>query len=225
MMKIPYLLKNKKNKIVFFIFLICFFYKFAFTDEMNDADMQDKYINDFARILTNTDKNTLSDRLKYLEEKKNVTFKVVIFDSIKENVTNIADFDAFAENYFLSSGLNDKSKDLMFIIFLKDRKMKVILGNYYNDFYQMAVDKVLKKEVIPEFKRNNYGRGIYNGTNKIINVILKDMNFFEYYKMPVIFSSLLIILFIFFIIMKNFVKKNKYAGDDRFGGGAYGSWA
>jgi uncharacterized protein len=187
--------------------------------------MRDKYINDFVRILTNTDKNALSDRLKYLEEKKNVTFKVVIFDSMKENVIDNADFEAFAEKYFLSSGLSDKGKNLMFVIFLKDRKMKVILGNDYNDFYQMAVDKVLKNEVIPEFRKNNYGRGIYDGTNEIINVISKDMNFFEYYKIPVVFSSLLIISLIFFIIMKNFVKKNKNAGNNKFGGGAYGSWA
>jgi len=223
-MKIQYFLKNKNNFLILSFLLCVLLNNYLFSGEISIPQLHDKYINDFAQIFTSADKKALSERLEYLEKNKNITFMVSIFNSIRDYTDDGEDFDAFIDKYLILSGLNEKDNGVAFVVFIKDRKMKIKLGAYYNGLYQFAVEKVLRTKVIPEFKKNNFGRGIYLGTFEIISIISKDVNLFNLYKYYLI-SSLLIIFVIFFIIFKRFLdKKSKKETPDDFVGGVYGSW-
>ncbi len=213
-------LKNKKLLLILYFFL---FNIFIIADEFNFSPEINEYIYDCARILTNTDKNTLNNKLQYLKIKKDIIFMLVIFNSMPIE-DEYLDFEDFSRKYFDKSGLNKKNNNLMFIMSIKDRKLKVQLGEYYNKYYQLKIDKVLNDKAIPYFKNNNYNIGIYNAVNDIIKIVSSDIDFFKYYKNYII-SCLLIIFFILFIIMISFLKKrNKPKTINNFGNGSYGRW-
>ncbi|MCX8093984.1 MAG: TPM domain-containing protein [Candidatus Goldbacteria bacterium] len=209
-----------KNRIILFIFLYGIFIPinaFNSTDEISD------YIYDHAEILTNADKNILNNKLRFLKTEKDIIFKLVIFDKIPDDYKNM-DFEELSLKYFEELGLNKKDNNLMLIMSIKDRKIRVKLGSYYNIYYQMAVDRILKNKVIPDFRKNNFSKGIYIAINDIIKIIKEDMNFFKYYRIYIM-GSILIIFFILFIIIFIFLKKsNKIKNIDNFGDGDIGSW-
>jgi uncharacterized membrane protein YgcG len=192
-------------------------------DEFYFSIKPEEYIYDYARILTPGDKDILNNKLKNLKTTKNINFLLIIFDSLPYE-TDYQDFDEFTQNVFNSCDLENKNKSLLLIMSIKARKIKVILGTYYNIYYQLSVDKIIDNKVISDFKKNNYNKGIYVAVNEIIKIISKDINFFKYYKIYIYGCLLIISIFLFIIILKFTIKKNKIKKVEHFGDGATGRW-
>jgi uncharacterized protein len=213
-------------KISNILFLISYFFvSFIFSEENKVTPPINQYIYDYARVLTTADKNTLNNKLKHLEEKNNITFIVLVFDFINSNNVDNINFDDFAEQKFIEMGLDKKNNSVMLIISLKDKKMKLKFASDYNDFYQIAINNVLKNKIIPNFRNNNFSMGIFAGVVEIVNVLSGKINLFDLYKFYIIISLLIIfILFIIIFLLKS-NKKNIKSKEDDFGVGSYGSWA
>lgn len=221
MKNIQYFLKIKS----FILIFLCLLIYFIFAEESEITKKANEYIYDYAQILTFTDRNTLNNKLKHLEEKNNITFIVLLFDFINSNNVDNINFDDFAEQEFIEMGLDKKNNSVMLIISLKDKKMKLKFASDYNDFYQIAINNILRNKIIPNFKNNNYSMGIFTGVVEIVNVLSGKTSFFDVYKFYIILSFFIIfILFIIIFLLKS-NKKNIKLKEDDFGSGSYGSWA
>ncbi len=131
----------------------------------------DKYVNDFAQIINNQDKENIHDLLEKVDNDLGLEISLVTVNSIKDfDVETNSNFEAFAFGLFNHWKIGDaKSNDGILLLFgLKDRKVRITLGSGYSSAYNRVAQRIVDYTMLPEFKKNMYSRGIYLGTEEIV---------------------------------------------------------
>lgn len=210
-----------------------------------------KYVNDFAGILTATDRNTMSETLKSLEQRAGVVMTVVTIKTMADYGTGETDIEAFAAGVFKEwkTGLENGNKGILMLVSTGDRKIKIETGSYFGEAYQEKMLAIIETKIIPFFKQDAYGRGIYEGVREIVKKTekkpgLPDLNM-NYILAALAFVFLIVLAVIFSgkktksgsgkadekpaetvkTKIKPAVKTEKLKRElSVFGGGAAGSW-
>lgn len=124
------------------------------------------FVNDYANILTNTDKTALEQLLSNYQKTSSNEVVIVTINSLEDDT-----IENFANKLFREWGIGNKEKDngLLFLIAIEDRKMRIETGYglepYLTDLQTFWIQE---KEVKPYFKQNQYAEGIKVGAEKII---------------------------------------------------------
>lgn len=203
----------------------------------------DDYINDYAGVITATDKASISAMLRQVSLKTGTQVSVVTVKSADEYNPGL-DPEAFALAIFNSWRLEEKTgKAMLIFVSIKDRQVTMELGNAKQGFYDNLMHKVVKDRMLPNFKEGDYGRGIYDGVRMLSKILNNQADFMDNLKkyMPAAGISIIAILAVIFFGFMRRKDKNpannqseKKAGKiqarqkkdarDIFGGGAAGSW-
>lgn len=199
------------------------FYFFLLLFNFAQVLMEDKYINDYAKILTETDKKTIRDLLFKFENKKNIEISIFIINSINEHfIENNLNYDEFIKKLFDAGKYKNKNNAVLLFIALKDKRLQFECGADIDEKFQNLIQNIIENKIVPNFKEGEYSRGIYDGVREIIKKNEIKKTFFEFkYFLWIIIS--LIIGLILTILIKNTGKKTK-KNVDSFGVGVYGNW-
>ncbi len=232
------------RKTVFLMIFTALLLSAAFTARADVIIPQpaDEYINDFAGVLTATDKSSISSMLRQASLKTGASIEVVTVNSVADYAPG-EDPENFALTLFKAWKLEEKTgKAILIFVSIKDRQVSMELGSAKQGFYDNLMRKVVKARMVPNFKEGDYGRGIYEGVRTLSQILTKQTDIMDiaarYLPIGGAFAFLLLVILILVLLPK---KGNKPGQDktaekaakkqpqkketqDIFGGGAAGSW-
>ncbi|HUZ57435.1 MAG TPA: TPM domain-containing protein [Hanamia sp.] len=131
------------------------------------------WVNDFEGLYDRTEEDSLERILEHFEKKTTIEIEVVTVDS---NMVAREKFDEFTYRLLKIWGIGkvDKSNGIVICI-CKDYKKLFICADFGIDNYMDEYDKlkIIHRDIIPSFQRNDYFKGTLNGLNAIIDKINK----------------------------------------------------
>ena len=130
----------------------------------------DRYINDFAHLLSGTDAAGLQTICSDLNRNKGVELVVVTISSIGDYDTPDRTIESFATHLFNSWGIGDRQRNdgVLLLVAVKDRKVRIEVGSGYGDRYNATMQQVIDQNILPSFRRNEYSQGIAGGARAIV---------------------------------------------------------
>lgn len=134
----------------------------------------DKYVNDYAEILEPSDKAALRARLCDLDVQSGVELTVLTIDSIHNYDTGDATLESFATNLFNAWGIGDEERNdgVLILVAKSDRRVRIALGRGYGSQVDQAMQRVIDEEMVPHFQQADYDRGVIQGAEAVIDVIV-----------------------------------------------------
>ena len=131
------------------------------------------WVNDFEGLYDKAQEDSLESIIQHFEKKTTIEIAIVSVDS---NMVASDKFNEFAYRLLKIWGIGKISKSNgMVICICKDYKTIYISSDFGLDNYLDDYDKykIITKNVIPYFKKNNYFMGTLAGLNAILNKIDK----------------------------------------------------
>lgn len=212
----------------------------------------DNYVNDFASVISDTDKEFLGKQLKEFQEGTGVQIVVATINYISDYNTGEQTIEDFAKNLFNSWGVGDKNTNngILMLVAVKDRKVRIQLGSGYGAPHESQMQSVIDNNILPEFRSEQYSTGIVSGVRGIIITLLQGVTWLDYikiYLIPILGVLFLILtgvslirsgkqgwgwslIALALLILRNMFKAKSgdgttgYGGGSSSGRGATGSW-
>ncbi|MCM8767066.1 MAG: TPM domain-containing protein [Candidatus Omnitrophica bacterium] len=128
------------------------------------------YLNDFANLLTQNQKQEIEKKLREIEEKTGNEIVVLTIKSLEREKT----IEEYANEIFNSWKIGKKGKDngVLILIVLNERKIRIEVGYGLEGLLTDSIcGKIIRDIMAPNFKENDF----YNGINKAIGVIYEIM--------------------------------------------------
>lgn len=137
--------------------------------EYPEAD--DLYVNDYAQLLTPEDAAGIRTLFTTLRSDWGIEAVVLTINTFRKYETQDTTLEGFATNLFNAWGIGNKEKNngVLILVAVNDRKMRIELGAGYSKSMDWKMKSVIDEFMLPQFKRNNYSRGIYQGARAIIS--------------------------------------------------------
>jgi len=192
-----------KTKLYYKLIIVCILFCLTLCGSTQSAKKRyahypvpyNTYINDYARLMTKDNARTLHNKLKDFEKTTKIKVVIVTINSIKNYGVKQNNIKLFATGLFNKWGIGNQEKNdgILILISRKDRKCYIRLGGYYPKRYDAIMKDIIEKEMIPNFKRDNYGNGICKGTNAIMKKVGQKVSWVSFHKWH------LIIVFLIFV--------------------------
>lgn len=134
---------------------------------------KDLYVNDFARLLTAKDRGAIRTSLVKLRDDAGVHAVVVTIQTVHGYGTVDQTIESFATNLFNKWGIGDRQRNdgVLILVAVKDRKVRIELGSGYGKSYDAQMQSVIDQQMLPHFKKKNYGVCILEGTNSVVRIL------------------------------------------------------
>ncbi|KAE9530415.1 TPM domain-containing protein [Testudinibacter aquarius] len=160
-----------------------------------------RYVSDYTNVLTAAQQNALENKLAAYGKQTSSQIALVILPTVGDN--EIAEF-AFALVDKWGIGRKGLNNGVLMLIALNDRKIFIAPGQGLEGALPDALlSQLIRNEITPYFKQNNYYQGINNGLDSIIAASKG-----EYAPQPVEQGNLqdlipvgFVILFILFVVV------------------------
>ncbi|TNH04179.1 TPM domain-containing protein [Testudinibacter sp. TR-2022] len=159
-----------------------------------------RYVSDYTNVLTAAQQNALENKLATYGKQTSSQIALVILPTVGDN--EIAEF-AFALVDKWGIGRKGLNNGVLMLIALNDRKIFIAPGQGLEGALPDALlSQLIRNEITPYFKQNNYYQGIDNGLNAIIaaskgeyapQVVEREI---EHDWIPVVF----VVIFILFVL-------------------------
>jgi uncharacterized membrane protein YgcG len=132
----------------------------------------DGFVNDFAGVLSEKDKQNLETALKKLQERAKIDFAIAV-------VTTTGDRTPFDYSLAMAKQWNIGSENggILFVAAVDDRKWHIQITKNLEDELPNAEVKKIGDVVVPDFKNKKYGAGIKKCVNKMIAELAKKQGF------------------------------------------------
>jgi uncharacterized protein len=121
------------------------------------------YVNDFAGVIDAPSKDRLSSLLTKVEKSGVAEVAVVTIPSIEEY--GFADIEEAAVRLFEEWGIGKKGKDngILILAAMKERKVRIEVGyGLEGQIPDGAAGEIIRKGILPYFKKQRFGEGLYN---------------------------------------------------------------
>jgi uncharacterized protein len=130
----------------------------------------DRFINDYAQLLTPEDAAQIRQLFSELEQKNGIEATVVTIQSIQDYGTHDETIEAFVTHLFNTWGIGDKTRNngVLILVAARDRRVRIEVGSGYGDSQNAAMQEVINEHMLPSFKQNNYSRGLYRGARAVV---------------------------------------------------------
>jgi len=130
----------------------------------------DRYVNDYAGVLTGGDTQKIRTMFANLEEQTGIEAVAVTINSIRDYGTRDETIETFATHLFNTWGIGDRVKNngVLILVAIQDRAVRIELGAGYGREYNTAMKRVIDETMIPAFRQNDYSKGIYQGSRATI---------------------------------------------------------
>ncbi|MCD4668838.1 MAG: TPM domain-containing protein [Actinomycetia bacterium] len=163
---------GKILKISVFLIVLSFCISFfAAPIHGQDVDYPDYtgYVNDFAEILDSASRHDLESLITGIEKNTGAEIAVVTIDTL-EGIT----IEEYAVKLFEKWGIGkaDKDNGLLILVSLMDRKVRIEVGYGLEGIItDLEAGRIIDEIIVPNFKNEDYSRGIYNAVVTISNQI------------------------------------------------------
>ncbi len=128
------------------------------------------YVNDYVYLLDSTERVHLAQKLTDFEAATTNQMAIVIIDS---DTLTIANFDAFALALSNSWDVGGKGKNngLTIVLSPKLRKIRINTGaGIEHILTDQICGNIIRTIIVPEFKQENYFRGLDKATDELIRL-------------------------------------------------------
>lgn len=132
------------------------------------------WVNDFEGLYTMEQEKNLERIVEHFEKKTTIEIAIVTMDS---NMVALDKFDEFAYRVLKKWGIGKISKSNGIVICIsKDYRRLFVCTDFGIDRYVNNYDKykIIKKNFLPSFEKNNYYDGTLNGLTALLEKIDKD---------------------------------------------------
>lgn len=153
-----------KKNICFIIIVILLASSSTFA---NDYPKATSWINDYAGVLSSSQKQELDAILRDFE----ATDSTQVFVAIMDRIPGGASLEGYTNELFERWGVGQKTKDngVLLAVFISDRKLRIEVGYGLEGELTDAQSKlIISNEIAPAFKQGNYYAGIKKGITSII---------------------------------------------------------
>ncbi len=132
-------------------------------------DYHEVYINDFARLLSQVDKERIRGKLRNLKEETGIEFTVVTLGS-KETVGHHATIESLATGLFNHWGVGDpfRNDGIMMLVISEDRALRIEIGSGYTVTVDDTMKDLIEQDILPQFRSGDFTSGIEEGVDTII---------------------------------------------------------
>jgi len=140
----------------------------------NPPERPQDYVNDYAGILSPSQKGALNNFLKGYDTQTTNQIFIGIFDSLGGG--SLEDISiGIAEKW--KPGVKSKDNGILLLVFLKDRKTRIEVGYGLEPLLTDALaNAVIINEVSPFFRKGDYYGGISGAVLKITKILSKDFS-------------------------------------------------
>jgi len=205
---------------MFYILIILLFYSTSFAQP--EVPQLPNWANDFTSTLSPQELQQLNSRLKSYEDTTTNQLVSVMIASLDGYPLEDYSYSVAEKNKI---GTKEKSNGVLFLVIKNDRKMRIEVGYGLEGVLPDALaSSIIRNEVAPYFRKNEYYAGINSGIDAIIAAIGGEYKAdFKEKSKGIGLSGIIIFLIIIFIIF-SFIPKSRRIG----GSGGYiyhgGSW-
>ncbi len=155
----------KRSIIIFLIFLIALGL-FAKIPPLRQR------VNDYANVLTTEQKLDLETYLFKIEQRTSAQIALLIIPSLEGQ-----DIESYSMKVVQKWKLGQKHRDngVLLLVALKDRKLRIEVGYGLEDIItDLKAGYIIRKIIVPHFKKKDYYGGIYAGLQAIGGLITKE---------------------------------------------------
>lgn len=193
------------KKSLCFIFILLASCTLAFAEPKPTSDF---YVNDFAGVLTSSQKEFLQSKAVAFKESTGAQAVVVTVDSLDGKSV-----EQYANELFNSWGIGDSERDdgVLLLVAVSDRKVRIEVGyGLEGELTDGTCGYILDNYVTPSFKQGDYAQGIVQGYDKILETISGDFvppanSSRSDVDSDVVSSAVFFILFIFFLVSSRMI--------------------
>lgn len=127
------------------------------------------YVNDYGNLLDAATTDRLTTYIKELKKETGIELTVATINKVSD-YGSIGDLDYFATQLFnyWKIGEAGTNKGVLVLVSKGDRKMRIELGKGFPGSMDGKMKRAIDNTFIPYFKRNDYARGIDEGTKDVI---------------------------------------------------------
>jgi uncharacterized protein len=129
------------------------------------------YVTDIAGLLTKDQEQQLERWLLQTEKRSGVEIIVVTIQSMKGYPgTPNRSIEEFARVLFDAYGIGNmpKNNGVLLLVAAQDRRAKIVLGAGYGYARDNNADRIMEREIVPCFRREQYAQGIVSGVKALI---------------------------------------------------------
>lgn len=160
-----------------------------------------KLVNDYTKTLTADQQQALENKLVAFDDSTSTQIAVVIIPSL--NGEDVADFNVKLGRAWGVGG-KEFSNGVLLLISKNDRKLNIATGyGVEGALPDITAKHIIEEQIVPNFKGNDYYRGIEEGTDAIIRAVKGEYKAPEgYHKIKggsvgrIIFIIIIIIIFL-----------------------------
>jgi uncharacterized protein len=203
-----------------FLFLFLIFYSLSFAQP--EVPQLKNWANDFTSTLSPQELQQLDFRLKSFEDTTTNQLVSLMIASLDGYPLEEYAFEVAEKNKI---GTKEKSNGVLLLVVKNDRKMRIEVGYGLEGVLPDALSSsIIRNEIAPYFRKNEYYAGISSGINAIIAAIGGEYKSdFKENSRGLNALEIIILLLIIFIVLSILPKSRKLG---RSGGYIYhgGSW-
>jgi uncharacterized protein len=193
-----------------------------------------KLVNDFTQTLTPYQIEALENKLVAYDDSSSNQIVVVILNTTGDYT--VSDF-AFQIGRQWGVGNKDKNNGIVLLVAKDDRELNIQVGyGLEGALPDVTAKRIIENEIKPNFKENNYYRGVDQGIEAIIKATRGEYkapaNYGSKKKKGLSVSTIMIIIIILIVIFSGagpgtgtYVSRGGFGGWSGGGGGSGSGWS
>ena len=193
----------KHFKKIFFLFLLTVFSLAAFSQNLPKRPEPPRLVNDYTNTLTEDQKQSLENKLVAFDDSTSTQIAVVIIPTL--DGYDVAEYNV-ALGRAWGVGGKEFSNGVVLLIAKNDRKLNIATGyGVEGALPDITAKHIIDDEIVPNFKGDDYYRGIDQGTDAIIKAVKGEYNVARQPRTKGIGSGkvILVIIIIVFLILSS----------------------
>lgn len=156
-----------KNIVKLALATLLLFVAIAMTAQVQEYPKSTGYVNDFTRLLSQDQGNSLNSELAAFEKKTTIEIAVVIVSSL--NGENIENYTRGLATLW-GVGKRGQNNGIVFLIAPNERKMRIeTASGIRSTLTDSRANEIRDEVVLPLFKAGNMPKGIIDGTHAIMH--------------------------------------------------------
>lgn len=127
------------------------------------------YVNDYANLIDLQKESQINLIISSLEENTSVEIAVLTVDDLDG-----LDIETYAVELFekWKIGKRDLDNGILILVSKNDRQVRIEVGYGLEDkIPDLVANDIIENQMIPEFKKGNFGKGILDATGRIASIV------------------------------------------------------
>ncbi|MDX2346892.1 MAG: TPM domain-containing protein [Legionella sp.] len=158
---------------LFFLGLISFSSSYADAIIYPELPKKNNFVVDQTHTLNQSDKEKLNAIAFDVWHDESIPIVTVFIHSLASVNAEDKSIEAYTQHLFdhWKLGLMNKNYGVILLVSLQDRKARIEFGKDWHHRYDHAAEKIMRDDIIPHFKVNQYAKGVIVGVDGISQLV------------------------------------------------------